>query len=107
LLKAQRREEYLQRIPIEGKFGQGKNGYDLNYIRARRPDTSYGWINSIFLVMNLQILLRIFFALFKRAAVAIWMPLMPVAERVMNSYRQVLCTCRVPFGRVLKQAAAF
>jgi len=25
-LAAQRRGEYLQRIPIEGKFGQGKNG---------------------------------------------------------------------------------
>jgi len=30
--KAQRRADYLQRIPIEGKFGQGKNGYRLNYI---------------------------------------------------------------------------
>ena len=29
-------EEYLQRIPIEGKFGQGKNGYRLNYIRVKR-----------------------------------------------------------------------
>jgi IS5 family transposase len=54
--KAQRREEYLQRIPIEGKFGQGKNGYRLNYIRAKRADTSYAWINSIFLVMNLLVL---------------------------------------------------
>ena len=53
--KAQRREEYLQRIPIEGK-----NGYRLNYIRAKRADTSYAWISSIFLVMNLLILLRIF-----------------------------------------------
>jgi len=60
-LKAQRREEYLQRIPIEGKFGQGKNGYRLNYIRAKRADTSSAWINSIFLVMNLLILLKIFF----------------------------------------------
>ena len=60
-LKAQRREEYLQRIPIEGKFGQGKNGYRLNYIRAKRADTSSAWINSIFLVMNLIILLKIFF----------------------------------------------
>jgi len=34
-LSAQRREEYLQRIPIEGKFGQGKNGYGLSYIRAK------------------------------------------------------------------------
>ena len=93
-LKAQRRAEYLQRIPIEGKFGQGKNGYDLNYIRARRPDTSYAWINTIFLVMNLQILLRIFFALLKQAAVATWLPLMQVGKRAMNGYRQILCTCR-------------
>ncbi|MCP4878800.1 MAG: transposase, partial [Gammaproteobacteria bacterium] len=61
-LKAQRREDYLQRIPTEGKFGQGKNGYRLNYIRAKRADTSSAWINSIFLVMNLVILLKIFFA---------------------------------------------
>jgi hypothetical protein len=59
-LKAQRREVYLQRIPIEGKFGQGKNGYRLNYIRAKRADTSSAWINSIFLVMNLIILLKVF-----------------------------------------------
>jgi len=63
--KEQRRQEYLQRIPIEGKFGQGKNGYRLNYIRAKRADTSFAWINSIFLVMNLLILERIFFALKK------------------------------------------
>ena len=60
-LAAQRREEYRQRIPIEGKFGQGKNGYRLNYIRAKRADTSFAWINSIFLVMNLLILLRVFY----------------------------------------------
>ena len=59
-LKARRREDYLQRIPIEGKFGQGKNGYRLNYIRAKRADTSSAWINSIFLVMNLIILLKVF-----------------------------------------------
>ncbi|MGY6275254.1 transposase [Methylomonas sp. MgM2] len=61
--KAQRRQEYLQRIPIEGKFGQGKNGYRLNYIRAKRANTSFAWINTIFLVMNLLVLERLFFAL--------------------------------------------
>jgi hypothetical protein len=60
-LKRQRREEYLLRIPIEGKFGQGKGGYRLNQIRAKRADTSFAWINSIFLVMNLLVLLRIIF----------------------------------------------
>jgi len=58
--KAQRRKDYLQRIPIEGKFGQGKNGYRLSYIRAKRADTSSAWINSIFLVMNLLILMKVF-----------------------------------------------
>ncbi|KAI3386830.1 hypothetical protein SNEBB_003970 [Seison nebaliae] len=48
-LKKQRREDYLQRIPVEGKFGQGKNGYRLGYIRAKRADTSSAWIHSIFL----------------------------------------------------------
>jgi IS5 family transposase len=72
--QAKRREEYLQRIPIEGKFGQGKNGYRLNYIRAKRADTSVAWINSIFLVMNLLILLRLFFALrTKGLAAVIWL----------------------------------
>jgi IS5 family transposase len=63
--KAQRKRDYLQRIPIEGKFGQGKNGYRLNYIRAKRANTSFAWISSIFLAMNLLILERIFFALHK------------------------------------------
>jgi hypothetical protein len=59
--KEQRRQEYLQRIPIEGKFGQGKNGYRLNYIRAKRANTSFAWINTIFLVMFLLFLKCFFF----------------------------------------------
>jgi IS5 family transposase len=72
---AQRHEEYLQRIPIEGKFGQGKNGYRLNYIRAKRSDTSAAWISSIFLVMNLLILLEVFYWLWKKvcAGVRYWL----------------------------------
>ena len=71
--QAKRREEYLQRIPIEGKFGQGKHGYRLNYIRAKRADTSLAWINRIFLVMNLLILLRVFFVLFKTGIVLLFL----------------------------------
>ena len=91
VLQEKRRQEYLQRIPIEGKFGQGKNGYRLNYIRAKRADTSVAWINSIFLVMNLLILLRIFFALC-RAAVA--MPLSAVIgmKGMLRGYWQ-RCQC--------------
>ena len=61
--KAQRKQDARERIPIEGKFGQGKNGYRLNYIRARTVKTAEAWIRSIFLVMNLLLLSRIFHAL--------------------------------------------
>jgi transposase, IS5 family len=52
--KEQRKKQYRERIPIEGKFGQGKNGYRLNYIRAKLPETSESWISCIFFVMNLM-----------------------------------------------------
>ncbi len=76
-----RRAEYRERIPIEGKFGQGKNGYRLNYIRARTQATSEAWIRSIFLVMNLLVLASNFFA--------------PVKVAVSHSYsivKDLFCT---------------
>jgi len=57
-IKRQQREDERLRIPVEGKFGQGKNGYRLNQIRARLASTSEAWVRSIFLVMNLIALLR-------------------------------------------------
>ena len=59
--KQQRLADYRQRIPIEGKFGQGKRAYGLDKIHAKTPRTSEAWINSIFFVMNLLVLLRHFF----------------------------------------------
>ncbi|MDD2801446.1 MAG: transposase [Methylobacter sp.] len=75
--KEQRRQDYLRRIPIEGKFGQGKRGYRLNDIRAKRANTAFAWINSIFLIMNLLILDRLFFAPRKR-----WLAALMSAVRV-------------------------
>lgn len=49
----QQRKELAERNHIEGKFGQGKNGYNLNHIRARLARTSLSWIAAIFFVMNL------------------------------------------------------
>ena len=61
-LKRLKKEENGMRSQIEGKFGQGKNGYGLRKIRARRADTSESWIAAIFFVMNLVrfILLQLF-----------------------------------------------
>jgi hypothetical protein len=52
-LKRKARKEAAERNHIEGKFGQGKNGYNLNEIRARLKETSESWIACIFFVMNL------------------------------------------------------
>jgi hypothetical protein len=53
------KKERNQRNLIEGKFGQGKNAYGLNNIKAKRRDTSESWIGAIFFVMNLITLLKI------------------------------------------------
>lgn len=51
--KRKRKVEARERNQIEGKFGQGKNGYNLNKIRARLQNTSESWVACIFFVMNL------------------------------------------------------
>ena len=51
--KRKHKKEAAERNHIEGKFGQGKNGYNLNQIRAKLQNTSESWIATIFYVMNL------------------------------------------------------
>ncbi len=47
------KQEQGRRNEVEGKFGQGKNGYNLSKVRARSARTSESWIAAIFFVMNL------------------------------------------------------
>ena len=51
--KRKQRIEQGIRNHVEGKFGQGKNGYNFNKVRARTSRTSESWIAAIFFVMNL------------------------------------------------------
>ena len=51
--RRKKRKEKAERNHIEGKFGQGKNGYNLNQIRARLKETSESWVACIIIVMNL------------------------------------------------------
>ncbi len=47
--------------PLTGWYNVVKpDSYGLNRIKAKTAKTSYAWINSIFLVMNLLVLLRSF-----------------------------------------------
>ena len=51
--KTKRKKEAAERNHIEAKFGQGKNGYNLNKIRAKLKSTAESWVSCIFFVMNL------------------------------------------------------
>ena len=42
-----------ERNPIEGKFGQARNAYGLNRIKAKLRNTSESWIATIIMVLNL------------------------------------------------------
>lgn len=51
--KRKLQKEMAGRNEIEGKFGQGKNAYGLQKIKARMKETSESWIMSIYFIMNL------------------------------------------------------
>jgi transposase, IS5 family len=64
--KRKLQQEMAGRNAIEGKFGQGKNGYGLQKIKARMQATSESWIMSIYFIMNLvKLSERIFLCLLK------------------------------------------
>lgn len=50
--KRKSKKEAARRNHIEGKFGQAKNGYEMNRIRARLKNTSESMIGCIVFVMN-------------------------------------------------------
>jgi len=55
--KQQRRDE-VDRIPVEGRFGVAKRRYCLSRIMRRLKETSESAITMVFLVMNLDKILR-------------------------------------------------
>ena len=56
--KSRQRKEQRSRNQIEGKFGEGKNGFNLNRIRAKLRETSESWIATIIFVMNINQMAR-------------------------------------------------
>jgi len=79
--RRQQRQDELDRIPIEGKFGQGKRRFTLNRIMAKLAATSETVILVSFIVMNLekllaQILLFVF-VLCRRLGLSFTLELLP------------------------------
>ncbi len=64
--RRQERKDAGDRNAVEGKFGEGKRAYGLNRIMCRLEETSETQIVLIFLVMNLNKILRdLFYAFFR------------------------------------------
>jgi len=63
-LRSQARQDEIDRIPIEGKFGQGKRRFGLSKIMCKLAQTSETAIAITFLVMNLEKWLKVFVFLF-------------------------------------------
>lgn len=65
--KRKQKMEQRQRNQVEGKFGQGKNAYDLNRVRTRTARTSESWIACIMFMMNLIKFSQVFLFSFIKA----------------------------------------
>ncbi|MGM0432733.1 MAG: IS5 family transposase [Spirochaetota bacterium] len=52
--KKQQRQDEIDRIPVEGKFGNAKRRYSLGRIMAKRRDASETTIGLILVLMNLE-----------------------------------------------------
>jgi len=75
ILKKLARQDEIDRIAIEGKFGQGKRRYSLGRIMMKLANTSKTAIVMSFLVMNLDKWLKaIFLFLFRKWFILKWSP---------------------------------
>jgi len=72
------RQDELDRIPVEGKFGQGKRRFGLGRIMAKLAGTSATVITLNILVMNLEKLLK---AALSPFLFALWLPLYEATKR--------------------------
>lgn len=93
--KYYKKKKAAERNHVEGKFGQGKRGSGLNNIKARLPETSESWINTIIFVMNLTKLLQLaekyahnFLTVLKYAFMLIIKPVQ------LNYFTQGMCYCK-------------
>ena len=72
------RQDELDRIPVEGKFGQGKRRFGLGRIMAKLAGTSATVITLNILVMNLEKLLK---TAFSPLLFALWLALYEAVQR--------------------------
>ena len=88
------RQDELDRIPIEGKFGQGKRRFSLDRIMAKLAETSEAVIMVSFIVMNLEKLLSSVLLFVFNVCLPVWTALHRAAWRTCNRTQseQRLCS---------------
>lgn len=86
--KRQHRQDEIDRIAIEGKFGQGKRRFSLSRVMAKLANTSEAVIMVCFLVMNLEKILSgcLYFLFY------LWYRLRTVGpERLLSAHDTFVC----------------
>ncbi|MCP4747557.1 MAG: asparagine synthase (glutamine-hydrolyzing) [Desulfobacteraceae bacterium] len=92
----QARQDELDRIPIEGKFGQGKRRFSLAKIMSKLDNTSETVIAVVFLMMNLEKWLKsLFFICF-------YFFMSPIFQ-IQGACRTIKCQLEFRFGYLRNQ----
>jgi len=100
--KQQHRQDEIDRIAVEGKFGQGKRRFSLARIMAKLADTSEAVIMISFMVMNLEKILSgcLIFLLY------VWQSLQVRQQecimRACNLHLMRKISTRIPQLRIIK-----
>jgi hypothetical protein len=81
-LSAEERKQLIldtrKRIPIEGKIGQAKRKYGLDYVMAKLQNTSESWIGAVIFVLNLVRWEQYFFVSFGNIRFMIFRAIRPL-----------------------------
>ena len=88
--KKQQRQDELDRIPIEGKFGQSKRRFSLNRVMTKLSETSETAIAITFIVMNLEKWLQKLFLCLFICWQKLEIPIFKVLRTTTNTLRRLL-----------------
>jgi hypothetical protein len=92
--KLQQRQDELDRIPIEGKFGQGKRRFGLGRIMAKLSQTSETVIALIFIVMNLEKCLKTAFLFFFALQYPLRRPIRSFCKAMVEYFEAIVTEAR-------------
>ena len=94
-----KKEEQKLRSQIEGKFGQGKNGYNMAKIRAKLIDTSHSWLAAIYFVMNLKKFIELLSPFFP------YHPYILPFRKLVFNLKRLISALQYTIDRVIERAA--